>query len=167
MKYKILAVLLVLAGISALVACPSIPIKPIEEMSDSDFEMLKMATSLVTKIAVRAPIQSDKLSISEAIAIADTIDVVVENPLLIVGSNFLTQELKKAGVTNADALDALALVELFILSKVPAANLAMPLTPRTQALVMAVASGIRAATYSPATVDEQIAAEAELKRIKQ
>jgi hypothetical protein len=166
MKYKILALCLALLGLGAILACPSVPIKPIEEMTEPDFALLKQATVLVTKLAVSEPIRAGKIEASEALVIADITESIVTDPLLAVGSRFLTDELRKCGVTNSDALDALALAELFIQARMPAAGAALPLTLRTRELVLAVAAGIRAAALTEITAEEKAEAEEALKAVQ-
>jgi hypothetical protein len=163
MKHKLLAALLIVASLGAMTACPSVPVKPVEEMSASDFKLLCDSTTLVSKVTTSILIRNGNISRETALKLSADIELILSDPLTAAGPNFLTEALKKAGVSDQDALTVLETVELFIRLRFDVGTNLLPLTPRMLELGLSVASGVRMAAVVGLDPSDEQAADKLLK----
>lgn len=131
----------------------------LEQITPEEFEVVQDRTDILTRVIAARALAEGKIKPELLTTVADALAIVAADPLALGGPNVLTRALEDAGLTDAEAMLALMLVEDFLRAKFSWGATTSPLGPNARALVLTVANSIRAAVAGQVTPEDIAAAE--------
>ena len=168
MKIKSIATLLVLGvflvvGSLEVTGCMSNPdgeqgIEYIEDMTDVEFNRFMVRASLGLQLGVELYLDSNPDDLQHILDIADLLEDVATRPISDLTSDVLTDAVGESGLTETQATLAVLLLEDLLrevggLDPVMNADGTFSLSPRTQTLLVTVATALR--TGEPVSFEEE------------
>jgi hypothetical protein len=136
-----------------LTSCPSTGqgagLTAIENLSEQDFNKWKLYVQLGVKIGANRLVEENKTSQEELVKIADCLDMILSQPLSVIGQNLLQKALQDSGIKNDELALILAIAENEILARsgyvYTTEDGLVNLTPRTRDLLLGVSNALRMA----------------------
>lgn len=155
MKKLLLCTVLLMPLTQSCIGPGNAPVKPFEEMSQTDYDKWKLYVELGVRIAAHRTVQQGIVTTEQLNSLATSIEIVVNEPVTTFGESVLEKALQNSGLSNDEIRLVVLIAENEIMSRggyhVITDGGLIKLSPRTKEILLTVVSALKTPVSAPVT----------------